>query len=96
MPVNLMWAQTDQSSPLPTKPDSAKLASKQSGLKIDQDAKVQGLENIVQEIKSKLEKKEQEDELKKLLEEASQLSTEKKEEKISIAKKFHSGEVNWA
>ncbi len=49
------------------------------------------LEKLVAEIKKKLEKKEQEDELKKLMEEANKLSREEKKEETGLGKKFRSG-----
>ncbi|OQX88453.1 hypothetical protein B6D60_02195 [candidate division KSB1 bacterium 4484_87] len=49
------------------------------------------LEKTIQELKAKIEKKEQENELKKLMEEASHLTTVKKKEVIGIGKRFHTG-----
>ncbi len=60
-------------------------------LKEAQALKLEQLEELIRSIKTKIEQKEQEDEFKKLLEEANQLSTQKKEEKSNISKKFHSG-----
>ncbi len=53
--------------------------------------RVKQLEKLVGELKAKIEKKEQEDELKKLLQEAKQLSTVPKKESIGIGKRFHTG-----
>ena len=55
------------------------------------DLKLKELEKLINDLKAKIEKKEKQDELKKLLEEASQLSTKAKEEKITVSKRFHSG-----
>jgi len=60
-------------------------------LKEGQKDKIEQLEKLILELKEKIESREQEDELKKLLEEASQLSVREKEEKTDISKKFHSG-----
>jgi hypothetical protein len=53
--------------------------------------KLKELEKLINDLKAKIDKKEKQDELKKLLEEASQLSTKVKEEKITVSKRFHSG-----
>ena len=55
------------------------------------DLKLKELEKLINDLKAKIEKKEKQDELKKLLEEASQLSTKAKEEKVTVSKRFHSG-----
>lgn len=55
------------------------------------EKKLMELQNEIQQLKDKLEKKEQEDEIKKLMEEASRLATVKKKEEISIGKRFHTG-----
>ncbi|NQU85884.1 MAG: hypothetical protein HQ541_09005 [Mariniphaga sp.] len=53
--------------------------------------KTSQLEKLILSLKAKIDNSEQEDELKKLLEEANQLSTQEKEEKSDISKKFQSG-----
>ncbi len=60
-------------------------------LKQAQNLKLIQLEKLIQSIKEKIESKEQEDELAKLLQEANQLSTQKTKEKLNVSKKFHSG-----
>jgi len=59
-----------------------------------QDSTLQKLEQLarlVDELKTKVEKKEQEDELKKLMEQAKQLATVKRKETAGIGKRFHTG-----
>ncbi|MBN2356322.1 hypothetical protein JXO59_09425 [candidate division KSB1 bacterium] len=53
--------------------------------------RLQSLESVVSDLTEKLKKQQQEDELKKLLEEAAQLETVKKKEESGIGKKFHTG-----
>lgn len=60
-------------------------------LKQAQTLKINELEKLIKTLKSKLEAREQEDELTALLEEASQLGKQKKVEKTNVSKKFHSG-----
>ncbi len=57
----------------------------------NQSLRILQLEKIIQELKKKIEEKEQEDEFKKLLEQANQLGKQSKVEKTNISKKFHSG-----
>jgi hypothetical protein len=49
------------------------------------------LEETVRSLNELIQKKEQEDEMQKLLEEADQLSTEQEEQKIDVSKKYFSG-----
>ncbi|MFC1513525.1 hypothetical protein ACFL5P_00790 [candidate division KSB1 bacterium] len=60
-------------------------------LKEAQEIKLKELEDLINGIKEKIESKEQEDELNKLLEEAQQLTTVEKQEEAGVGKKFHSG-----
>jgi len=55
------------------------------------DEKLQELEKQIQELKAKIDKKEKQNELKKLLEEASHLTTVEKIKETGIGKKFHTG-----
>ncbi len=52
---------------------------------------IRNLEKRIRELESKWHTKQQEDELKNLLEEANRLSAKEKAEKADISKKFHSG-----
>jgi len=67
------------------------LKARLQALQAEQNLKLKELEALITEIKQKIEAKEQEDELKKLLEEASQLQTVERKEDTSIGKRFHSG-----
>ncbi len=60
-------------------------------LKASHEIKLNELESLIKQLRDKIEKKEQEDELQKLLEEASQLTTVEKKEEHNIGKKFHTG-----
>ncbi len=71
--------------------DLEKLKAEIEKLKQDQETKTEELTKIINELKDKLEKKEKEDQLKKLLEEAKQLSIKPKEEEVTVSKRFHSG-----
>ncbi|MCP4723993.1 MAG: hypothetical protein GY863_03100 [bacterium] len=72
--------------------DDIKLLKEQlERLKEAHELKLKELESLINEIKTAIEQKEQEEELQKLLEEASQLKTVEKDEESGIAKKFHSG-----
>ncbi|MBN1482310.1 hypothetical protein EH223_08915 [candidate division KSB1 bacterium] len=53
--------------------------------------KIKNLEKSVHDLLEKLEKQEQEDELKKLLEEARKLKAVEKKEEDGVGKKFHTG-----
>ncbi len=57
----------------------------------NQNLKIAELEKIIKILKEKIEQKEQEDEFKKLLEQANQLGKQSKVETTNISKKFHSG-----
>lgn len=57
----------------------------------NQNVKIEELEKIIFDLKSKIEKTEKEDEMKKLLEMAKSLSQQKKKEEASMDRKFHSG-----
>ena len=57
----------------------------------EQNLRVDELEKIIQELKAKIEKTEKEDAMRKLLEEAQRLASQKKEEKAAMDRKFHSG-----
>ena len=63
----------------------------ESDQKDSTNLKLKALEKLINELKAKVEKKEKQDEFKKLLEEASELSTAKKKKQVSLSKKFHSG-----
>ncbi|UCE07674.1 MAG: hypothetical protein JSW07_06480 [bacterium] len=73
------------------KNDLEQLKADLEKIKESHELKVKQLEKLINEIKEKIEKKEKEDELQKLLEEANQLSTKAKEEEITVSKRFHSG-----
>jgi hypothetical protein len=64
---------------------------KDESSQLSNEQKLQELEKLVNELKAKIDKKEKGDKLKKLLEEAKELSTKAKEEKITVSKRFHSG-----
>jgi len=70
-------------------------ASVAEKMKIESDTIAQRLEELdklLSEIKAKIEKQEKEDEIKKLLEAATQLSSVKKKEEVGLAKRFHTGD----
>lgn len=73
------------------KQEIAKLKKELIDLKSEQNIKYTRLEQLIDEIKSQLGNKEQEDELQKLLDEANSMSELKKVETINISKKFSSG-----
>ena len=73
------------------KNDLEQLKAELEKIKESHELKVKELEKLINEIKQKIEKKEEEDELQKLLEEANQLSTKAKEEEVTVSKRFHSG-----
>ncbi len=73
------------------KNDVQQLKAKLEQIKESQEMRLQELEKLVKEIKAKIEKKEQEDELKKLLEEATHLTTVERKETTGIGKRFHTG-----
>ncbi len=60
-------------------------------LKKEHELKLKELESLINDIKKVMEQKEQEEELQKLLEEASRLQTVEKEEKSGVGKKFRTG-----
>jgi len=53
--------------------------------------KINELEKVVTDLKSKVEEKEQEDELQKLLEDAKNLGSVNRKEESGVGKKFHTG-----
>jgi hypothetical protein len=59
--------------------------------RINMEEKLKRLEKTIQEVKYKIEEKEQSDELQKLLEEAEKLKSVEKKEEDSVGKKFHTG-----
>ena len=61
-------------------------------LKAEQELKLQELEKLINDIKTKIEAKEQEDELQKLLEEATQLTTVERTEEQGVGHRFTSGQ----
>lgn len=67
------------------------LKAQMEQLKQSQELKIKQLENLINEIKAKLEKSEKQDELKKLLDEANKLKNIEKEEETGIGKKFRTG-----
>jgi hypothetical protein len=60
-------------------------------LKMISATRFEKLENKLKELLANIRKAEKEDEMKRLIEKAKSLSQEKKKEKISIDRKFHSG-----
>lgn len=57
-----------------------------------QDKRIEEIERIIQELKTKIEKSEREDEMHKLLEEAQRLASQKREDEASRdERKFYSG-----
>ncbi|MFC1563494.1 hypothetical protein ACFL6G_01100 [candidate division KSB1 bacterium] len=71
--------------------DIKQLKEQLERLKQEHELKLKELENLINEIKTAIEQKEQDEELQKLLEEASRLQTVEKEEESGIGKKFHTG-----
>lgn len=69
--------------------DSSKVRLESS--ESEQAVKLRELEKLVNELKDKIEKKEKQDEMQKLLDEAKKLSTQDRKEKVGLGKKFHSG-----
>jgi hypothetical protein len=63
----------------------------QAGQKDSTSVKLKELEKLIIELKTKIEKKDKQAEFKKLLEEATNLSTKKKKKTTSLSKKFHTG-----
>ena len=57
----------------------------------NQSIRIEELQKIILELKAKIEKTEKEDEMRKLLDQAQKLSSQKKEEKATIDRKFSSG-----
>jgi hypothetical protein len=57
----------------------------------DQNVKIEELQKLIHDLKAKIDKTEQEDEMRKLLEEAQKLASQKKETKATLDRKFHSG-----
>jgi len=55
------------------------------------EVKLKELEKLINDINTKINKKEKENELKKLLEQANQLTTVEKKEDAGLGKKFHTG-----
>ena len=53
--------------------------------------RIQALETLIKALQEKIARSEKEEEMKKLLEQAKRLASEKKEKGISLDKKFHSG-----
>ncbi|MFC1477125.1 hypothetical protein ACFL6L_01540 [candidate division KSB1 bacterium] len=74
-----------------TQAEIAALKAQLEQLKAQQELRLKELEALITEIKAKLDAKEQEDELQKLLKEATQLTAMVAEEDEGIGKKFHSG-----
>ena len=82
--------ETKQSRPVVSK-ELQKLKEELEKQLSRQEVKLQELEKLVAELRARIEKQQQEDELQKLLEEAEQLSARKKEEEESVGKRFYSG-----
>ncbi|MBN1820059.1 MAG: hypothetical protein JXR31_05350 [Prolixibacteraceae bacterium] len=71
--------------------ETAILKKQLQELKESNEINIARLEELISSLKARLDNAEQQDELKKLLEEANQLSSKEKEEKADISKKFMSG-----
>ncbi|MFC1555968.1 hypothetical protein ACFL67_02690 [candidate division KSB1 bacterium] len=67
------------------------LKAQLEALKKDHADKIKELDTLIRTIMAKIDQKEQEDELQKLLEEATQLTTVEKKEDDTVGKKFYTG-----
>lgn len=74
-----------------TENEIEKIKKELNELKNDYKSKSAELEKLINQIKTKIEAKEQEDELKKLLEEATKLTTVEKKEEQGVGHRFTSG-----
>ena len=88
---NFSFAQTNGNEKKKSNTELEQLKSELNKLKLDHESKLQEINKLITEIKSKIEKKEREDELENLLKEANQLSAQQRTEEVDISKRFHSG-----
>ena len=72
--------------------DLGELRNQLERLKTEHELKLHELEKLITDIKTKIESKEQEDELQKLLEEATQLTAVEKKEEHGVGHRFTSGQ----
>ena len=71
--------------------DDQKNENKISEMDQNQNYKIQKLDSLIIVLEEKINKKEKEDALKKLMEEAKALSSQQRKKSSGIGKKFHSG-----
>lgn len=89
--VSELKAQRERERPGQPSAELDSLRAQLDRLRAEQELKLQELEKLITEIKAKIEAEEQEDELQKLLEEATRLTAVEKKEEHGIGHRFTSG-----